>query len=275
MIEYACINISSLCNMECPYCFRIGGEKGNIEIDKFELCLNKLIELGCNTLCITGGEPLMHPYWKKIITLTRNKGVKTILSTNGLLLDYEEINNIGLSVLSIPLDGPTEKINANTRSREQFLKVNSIIDRYKNDHADFALKVNTVVTKDNIQYLDKLGEKLNDKRIIWKLFSVREKGNYNTIQKKHIPSRREIKNALDKIIKSKYHCRILFLDNIENDIEVKSVDPNYIIINSDCNAYLATGDNDIFLGDFLELDSKEFDRISEAKLNVQYKELNI
>ena len=69
MFESVCCYITTACNTTCDYCFRLDSEKKYMDIETFKKVLNKLKELGCKRLAITGGEPTLHPNIKEMINI--------------------------------------------------------------------------------------------------------------------------------------------------------------------------------------------------------------
>lgn len=270
MVQYACVNITSLCNMECPYCFRVGNTLQDMSIDKFRLYLEKLITYGCQTICITGGEPLLNKDWREFLKLSKEKGLKVILSTNGVLLNIDDDALKYIDVLSIPLDGGEEEINARTRGNNHFQLIYEIINKYKINKYNFCLKINTVITQFNLKSLNELAELLNDYRIIWKLFNVRKKGEFFYLSDEFIPKREDVYEQLNGLFNRNLLCKMMFLDNLEDNNYKESVSPDYIIVNSDGNIYLAGGNEDKLLGNISEINLNDIKGLDNARLNNQY-----
>lgn len=145
-MSYVCFNISSECNMHCPYCYRVGNTRGNVSLESAKRYVDYLVEHGCKTINVTGGEPLLNREWRNIINYCADNGLSVILSTNGLQLDlHDEILN-QVAVLSLPLDGGNLEVNSKTRSKGHFIKIRKLIDKYIEGNHQFRLKINTVLT---------------------------------------------------------------------------------------------------------------------------------
>ena len=76
------------CNLQCSGCGRIREYKDILDVSMTtEECLASAEESGAPVVCITGGEPLLHPEIDKIVKgLIENKKFVN-LATNGLLLE--------------------------------------------------------------------------------------------------------------------------------------------------------------------------------------------
>ena len=90
MFESVCCYITNVCNTICDYCFRLDSEKKYMDIETFKNVLNKLKELGCKRIAITGGEPTLHPNIKEMIDLAYDNGFYVDLLTNGILVDLDD-----------------------------------------------------------------------------------------------------------------------------------------------------------------------------------------
>ena len=167
--------ITAECNCKCLFCYADADVKCNsIDLRKVLLHFKKL---NVKTVCITGGEPLLHPQVADIIeTLTRN-GMQILLSTNGILYyKYANLLESHISKLSLPLDGYDSESNMyGGRSSESFNAVKSILEYYKNRPRNFRIKIGTVLHKKNCSYehLEKMADLINKYNIeIWKIYEV-------------------------------------------------------------------------------------------------------
>ncbi len=87
------IEITNLCNMDCQWCYRkkdsnrAEGHK-TLEKIKEEILIIKRIK-NCDSLLISGGEPLMHPQIIEIVKFAKDLRLKPLILTNGRLLTKE------------------------------------------------------------------------------------------------------------------------------------------------------------------------------------------
>ena len=167
--------------MNCKGCFKIHSTASDLLPHKFLDILYFSKSIGCEYINLSGGEPLLNPYWEEFIGLCCENSITPILSTNGLNLSnlkHDTLQKLG--VLAIPIDGPNPSINDSIRCDGHFAKIIDLVNEYKEGDFPFALKINTLITKTNIQNLDPIANfLLNDSRIIWKLFQASSRGNYN------------------------------------------------------------------------------------------------
>lgn len=106
--------ITGACNLVCCHCWVEAGEaSSHAHVPLGTLCrlIEEFAAIGGKGIRITGGEPLSHPGWLDILTLSRSLGFETIiLQTNAMLLRDDqaaalrELDFPGLTV-QISLDG--------------------------------------------------------------------------------------------------------------------------------------------------------------------------
>jgi len=113
--------ITGACNLRCVHCENRCGEKGGRELpmDRMQAVAESLARLGCKTVDVTGGEPLMRPGWDGLCRRLADLGMDLALITNGTLLDDEALDRAlgsGVGVVAVSLDGMREVHDA-TRLR--------------------------------------------------------------------------------------------------------------------------------------------------------------
>lgn len=270
-LKYVCFNITSQCNMKCPYCYRVGSSLGNCDLQKAKEYIDFLVKQGCETISITGGEPLINRQWKDIIKYCAEKELFTILSTNGLDLNIFDNVLQHVNVLSLPLDGGTELVNSKTRSKGHFSKVNELIKDYVVGDFQFKLKINTVITRYNYKKLDELLSILNNEKIIWKIFELREKGEFYNFPKKDIICSEDALKSASLIMAKDHKCSIYYMG--EHSDTVNTVNPNYFVLNYNGDMYLADESKNQFLFNIDSgFDHNTVNKLDPHLLNNQYQE---
>ena len=186
-LSKVCWGITNACNSKCLYCRNDYEVKSNNLADDI-IVLNNLLELGVRELDLSGGDPLMLPikHITKLLEITKSHGIKTTITTNGKLLVQETLSMLkGLvDYISLSVSSFNDNINSVMGCAERnnnFL--NSRIDMVNN--AGIPLRINTIVTKPNINSLHDTGVKLIDKSIIeWAHLQYTNQGNnYNDLFK--------------------------------------------------------------------------------------------
>ena len=85
--------ISGSCNLACKHCWIAPEFQQNPENGKFvkpEYVKKAIIQakpLGLGSVKLTGGEPLLHPEFKKIVDIIEKENISFNIETNGILID--------------------------------------------------------------------------------------------------------------------------------------------------------------------------------------------
>lgn len=86
-IEMATIEILTACNFRCIHCYNQDLKKRYLKVNLFKNIIDQLVDSGCQSVTITGGEPLLHPNFSEIYNYCFKKGLKVSLFTNGYYVD--------------------------------------------------------------------------------------------------------------------------------------------------------------------------------------------
>lgn len=104
-------NITSRCNLRCVHCYSSSGADAAgcpLTTQEAKAVLDDLAAYGVPSILFSGGEPLMRPDLFELIDYAVEKGLRTVISTNGTLIDASkagQIKNSGVSYVGISLDG--------------------------------------------------------------------------------------------------------------------------------------------------------------------------
>jgi len=97
------------CNLSCGYCNEFDRTSEPVPFDALAARLGKLRDLRTWTICLTGGEPTLHPRLLDLVRETKRLGFpRREMITNGTLLTrelVEGLNEAGLTNLQISVDG--------------------------------------------------------------------------------------------------------------------------------------------------------------------------
>lgn len=107
--NYAQIEITNLCNLNCPMCFKhfIDVEAKHMNFEVFKKVVDRL--KGVHTITLCGyGEPLFYPKIFDAIRYCKKNGFQVELTSNGLLLNtnerIEELISSGLDSITFSLE---------------------------------------------------------------------------------------------------------------------------------------------------------------------------
>ena len=110
------------CNLACRHCWMgprfdaTGDQYPTLPVELFETAIREAKPLGLNGVKLTGGEPLLHPHFTRLLEIVRREELKLTIETNGLLCTPEIAAEIAKSpdrFVSVSIDG----IDAATHER--------------------------------------------------------------------------------------------------------------------------------------------------------------
>lgn len=90
-----CIESTTACNCKCNFCYNQNSfakeERKRFELptDKFKIMIDKIYDAGIDRIRFTGGEPLLRDDIFELAKYAKDKGMTTVLNTNGMLINKE------------------------------------------------------------------------------------------------------------------------------------------------------------------------------------------
>jgi len=102
--------ITLACNAKCEHCGSTAGVARPAELDTAEALalIEQLADLGCESVTLSGGEPLLREDWPVLARSIGGSGMQLELITNGLLVEKqaEVIAAAGFFAVTFSVDGP-------------------------------------------------------------------------------------------------------------------------------------------------------------------------
>lgn len=118
------------CNLNCRTCIRHVWDEseGFMEWDTYVALIDGLGEFPtAETVAFAGfGEPLMHPRFVEMVQLAHDRGLRTEVTTNALLIDREkaaQLLDAGLDQLVVSIDGASAEAFTDVRTGASLSKV--------------------------------------------------------------------------------------------------------------------------------------------------------
>lgn len=225
-----CWNITSRCNENCKFCYRILTDKEN-DIEKNKKILELLIKLSVNKISWTGGEALLYPNLIELLKISKKKGIINNLITNGKELSKEKIIELEpyLDYITLSYDSNNNDTHRKMgRGEKHGDKVVEILDFIQRNNLKIKIKINTLVSKMNKNEVIEIGTTLKKYEIErWKLFRFIPLRNYASDNEKNFEISGEEFNYVTSNVKELYGSNINISECNENEIH-----SNYLLINS-------------------------------------------
>jgi len=139
-------NVTKACNLRCIHCYaKADNNPAPDELtteEGFKL-LEDLAQFGVPVILFSGGEPLVRPDILDLIHKAVSLGLRTVISTNGVLIDHslaKELKKLGVSYVGISLDGWKEVHDKFRGVKGSFEKVISAIEACKKEGLKVGLR---------------------------------------------------------------------------------------------------------------------------------------
>ena len=154
------VELTTNCNLKCIYCYRDSSPGLTQHMSGNELLgiLRELSGLGVRSVELTGGEPLLHPDFKEILSYCLSRFSRVALLSNGTLIDSSVADMLAshkeVALVQIDLDGPTAEIHEAHRAvKGSFRRAQNAIRMLSN--RGLALRVAMNVTKTNLREIER------------------------------------------------------------------------------------------------------------------------
>lgn len=161
------------CNLGCRFCFGKEDKKELGTADAKRL-LERIRKDGAKHLVFSGGEPLLRKDIFELASYARKIGLKTILHTNGILVNGSNADAIAanFNTVNLPIDGAGEKANS-MMGRGSLARTLEMLDAFA---GRCEITVSTVATRMNAGEIPKIAALLENKKIRkWRIFQFNPK----------------------------------------------------------------------------------------------------
>ncbi len=167
-----CWQVTRKCNLNCLYCLSASdcnGEYGLTTEQAIQL-IDGLGKIGVNRLDFTGGEPLMRKDLGILIARAKKNNINTIVTTNTLLLNKENIEILKMAdLVQVSIDG-NEIIHNYQRNANVFKRMITNIKLLQ--EAGCKIRLNSFIFNSNKQYVDYLMDLSKELGVFSHLFII-------------------------------------------------------------------------------------------------------
>ncbi|HHZ00379.1 MAG TPA: radical SAM protein [Tissierellia bacterium] len=115
--------ILQCCPNNCIYCSSNSNIKSTniIDFDIFVRVIDDAVSMGLKTLCLSGGEPFLHPNLIDMVKHAKKDGLEVFIYTSGICMKNGENAPLDLERLSILKDLNVDKLIFNMQAAEEGL----------------------------------------------------------------------------------------------------------------------------------------------------------
>ena len=243
-IPFVSIQITDMCNLNCPFCFR--RKVSEEPFSKIKAIIDNLTDYDTDTIVISGGEPLLRKDLKDILQLCKEHGFKTALQSNGLILK-DNLDSILPYVdwISLSLDGESKEKNAPMRNEKQFDAIIDVLPEIKK--RNISVKLGTVVNKKNYKDIENIGSLIAGNVDVWKLYQFYPRGG--TIAEKN-KSELEISDKLFNNIAEKIKSKFPNINISTHSVDEFNKSP-CLMIDPDGKVFISKNNKDFLIGDIV------------------------
>lgn len=225
-----CWNITSKCNEQCKYCYRIITNTENTLAQNIEI-LKLLNRLSIKKISWTGGEAILYPNLIELLKLSKSNGIINNLLTNGKILTNEKLVELEPYLDYITFSYDSNNSNTNIilgRGNEHSKHIIALLNFIKQKDINIKVKINTLISKVNKNEIMDIGKTLENYHIErWKLFKFIPLRNYAIMNSNDF----EISNKdFNDIVSNakKIYSNVIKIEECNEDI----IQNNYLLINS-------------------------------------------
>ena len=196
-------NLIRRCNLTCKHCYSISADidfKGELSTDEIYTVMDDLKNYGVPVLILSGGEPLLRPDIFDISQHAREMGFYVGLSTNGTLVDENNIDAIaaiGYDYVGISIDGTRD---THDRFRRKAGAYDASLNGIRLCHdRDIKVGLRFTMTQDNDSELPDMLKLMDDEAVDKFYFShlnYAGRGNRNRADDAHFISTRRAMDLL-------------------------------------------------------------------------------
>lgn len=219
--EFLSVEVTTECNSKCRHCFARAGldKRSSLDLDTVKSFIREGFGLGYRRLHITGGEPLLWPYFTELLDMAFGMGYEIVFcNTNGTMLTKEKC--AGLSAygdrlsFSISLQG-REMLHDSIRGKGSFRQASSGIRNAL--EAGLDVNIFTCVGKSLIEELPEFIQYVSVEYTgidyINLIQLIRVHGDYFDLSDELLEPRDFIKLVQSASLLSLYGIKILILEN--------------------------------------------------------------
>jgi pyruvate-formate lyase-activating enzyme len=264
-------HLTAKCSQACPYCWGPRRFRKPVDTETARHIIARIREAGVRRIVFTGGDPLQRPDALELVRYAKEIGLETALSTTGDFVTPEILKGLApfLDLISLPLDGSTEEINARTKHPGHYAAILRALE-WLRAYPNIDVKVCTPVTRRNLSDVPAIARLVEgyshttQARVFYNIFQAYPRAMFSVSWSKLVVTDEEYA-ALRPRIGTGENIRINFLDH-------STLDRLYVMVFPDGSMVIPSGSDYLNFGPFLKvpdfdqaLHASQFDRAKHQR----------
>ena len=254
-------HITTECNQECSYCWGPHNFADPVDTETALRIVSRVKEVGAARIVFTGGDPLKRSDICRLIRHAKRIELEVALSTTGDEVTEMFLKDVGalIDLISLPLDGATEKVNSRTKKKEHFTAVMRTLDLLRG-YPEIDVKIAIPVTRHNLAHVPDLIQlakkyaRTTKARVFCNVFQVFPRAVFPVDWDDLLVTREEFA-SLERQITERPGVHLNFLNH-------ETLDRLYAMIFPDGSLVIPNGPDYLNFGQFLEIE--DFNGMLEA-----------
>ncbi len=169
-LRYLEFQLTDRCNLRCRHCYIGEGlhwptghlRRQDLPYEAILEILKEFEKIQGLRLLLSGGEPLLHPHFWEINEVLRDYAFRSVLLSNGALINKAIAKRLRVHEVQVSLDGMKEGHEA-IRGKGTFTKTLSAIDHLQ--EAGIGVSIATMIHRENLNQFDSLASLMLSKKI--------------------------------------------------------------------------------------------------------------
>ncbi len=104
-LRYLELVLTMRCNLRCRHCYQGGASAADLEPGTLERVIDEFDDMQGLRLLLSGGEPLLYAHFDKLLSLLPDRGFRSVLISNGLLIERDLLKNAPFHEVQVSIDG--------------------------------------------------------------------------------------------------------------------------------------------------------------------------
>jgi radical SAM protein with 4Fe4S-binding SPASM domain len=161
-LRYLEFQMTDRCNLRCRHCYIGEGLHQDLPLEKILKVLREFEEIQGLRLLLSGGEPLLHPHFWEINEILREYLFRSVLLSNGILINKAAAKKLRVHEVQVSLDGMKEG-HESIRGEGTFEKTLQAIENLQ--EADIRVSIATMIHRKNLGEFERLASLIQSKNV--------------------------------------------------------------------------------------------------------------